>query len=47
MAIRLDKVFGGGAETWPRMQAAYDLTQMEKSAGKIQVRRVKHRLTLA
>ncbi len=47
MAIRLDKAFGGGAETWLRMQAAYDLAQMEKSAGKIQVRRVKHTLTLA
>lgn len=25
MAIRLEKAFGGGAETWLRMQAAYDL----------------------
>jgi antitoxin HigA-1 len=24
MAIRLDKAFGGGAETWDRMQTAYD-----------------------
>ncbi|MDH5626393.1 MAG: HigA family addiction module antitoxin, partial [Nitrospira sp.] len=29
MAIRLDKAFGGGAETWLRMQAAYDLAQVE------------------
>jgi addiction module HigA family antidote len=25
MAIRLDKAFGGGADTWLRLQAAYDL----------------------
>ena len=41
MAIRLEKAFGGGAETWLRMQAAYDLAQMVKRAGKIKVRRVK------
>lgn len=40
MAIRLDKAFGGGAETWLRMQVAYDLAQVEKRAGKIKVRRV-------
>lgn len=27
MAIRLDKAFGGGAETWCRLQAAYDLAR--------------------
>ena len=27
MAIRLDKAFGGGANTWCRMQAAWDLAQ--------------------
>lgn len=32
MAIRLEKAFGGGAETWLRMQAVYDLTQAEKKA---------------
>jgi addiction module HigA family antidote len=37
MAIRLDKAFG---ETWLRMQAAYDLAQMEKKAGKIKAKRV-------
>ena len=47
MAIRLEKAFGGGAETWLRMQAAYDLAQMKKSAGKIKVRRVKQALTPA
>lgn len=40
MAIRLDKAFGGGAETWLRLQAAYDLAQAEKAADKIKVRRI-------
>ena len=40
MAIRLDKAFGGGAETWLRLQAAYDLAQAEKYADKIKVSRV-------
>ena len=40
MAIRLDKAFGGGADTWLRLQAAYDLAQAEKDADKIKVRRV-------
>ena len=40
MAIRLDKAFGGGAEIWLRLQAAYDLAQAEKQADKIKVRRV-------
>jgi addiction module HigA family antidote len=38
MAIRLDKAFGGGAATWLRLQAAYDLAQAEKQADKIKVR---------
>lgn len=33
MAIRLDKVFGGGAETWYRIQASYDLAQAMKRVG--------------
>jgi addiction module HigA family antidote len=40
MAIRLDKAFGGGAETWLRLQAAYDLAQAEKDADKIKVTRI-------
>ena len=44
MAIRLEKTFGGGAETWLQMQSAYDLAQAEKHAGKIKVRRVKDTL---
>ena len=39
MAIRLDKAFGGGSETWLRLQAAYDLTQAEKNARNIKVKR--------
>lgn len=42
MAFRLEKAFGGGAETWLHMQAAYDLAQVEKHAGKIKVQRVKN-----
>lgn len=41
MAIRLEKAFGGGAETWLRIQAAYDLAQAEKRTRKIKVQRVK------
>ena len=37
MAIRLDKAFGGGASTWYRLQAAYDLTQAMKKADRIRV----------
>ncbi|MGQ0811371.1 MAG: HigA family addiction module antitoxin [Nitrospiraceae bacterium] len=44
MAIRLEKAFGGGAETWLRMQAVYDLAKVEKHAGKIKVKRVKDAL---
>ena len=40
MAIRLDKAFGGGAETWHRLQGAYDFAQALKRAGKIAVRRI-------
>ena len=40
MAIRLDKAFGGGAETWFRLQAAYDLAQAMKSADRIKVDRI-------
>jgi addiction module HigA family antidote len=40
MAIRLDKAFGGGADTWHRMQAAYDMAQAMKHADRITVQRV-------
>ena len=39
MAIRLDMAFGGGADTWIRLQAAYDLAQARKNADSIKVKR--------
>jgi len=42
MAIRLDKAFGGGADTWFRLQATYDLSQAMKKAGQIKVKRIAH-----
>jgi addiction module HigA family antidote len=39
MAIRLSKAFGSTAETWLRMQVAYDLAQARKQESKIKVRR--------
>lgn len=39
MAIRLDKAFGGSAETWLRLQAAYDLAQARHHESKIKVKR--------
>jgi addiction module HigA family antidote len=43
MAIRLDKAFGGGAETWLRLQMAYDLAQAPQHEGEIKVKRVVRR----
>ena len=40
MAIRLEKAFGGGVDTWYRLQAAYDLAQAMKSADRIKVERL-------
>ncbi len=42
MAIRLDKAFGGGAETWHRLQAAYDLARAMEHADEIKVTRIQH-----
>jgi addiction module HigA family antidote len=39
MAIRLEKAFGSTADTWLCMQAAHDLAQTRKKAGKIDVQR--------
>ena len=39
MAIRLDKAFGGGATTWYRLQAAWDLAQAMEGADEIKVER--------
>jgi len=35
MAIRLDKAFGGGAETWLRLQMAYDLAQARSTKARL------------
>jgi addiction module HigA family antidote len=43
MAIRLDKAFGGGAETWLRLQMAYDLAQARQHEGEIKVKRIVRR----
>ena len=40
MAIRLDKAFGGGADTWLRLQAAYDLARAMQHAKEIKVERL-------
>lgn len=40
MAIRLDKAFGGGADTWYRLQAAYDLARAMRNADQIEVERL-------
>lgn len=40
MAVRLEKAFGGTAEVWLRMQAAYDLTQVRKREPDIKVRKL-------
>ncbi len=40
MAIRLDKAFGGGAETWFHLQAAYDLARAMRHADRIKVERL-------
>ena len=39
MAIRLTKACGSTAETWLRMQLAYDLAIARKNEGSIRVRR--------
>ena len=38
MAIRLHNAFGGGAETWYRLQASYKMAQAMKNEGQIQVK---------
>ena len=40
MAIRLDKAFGGGADTWLRLQVACDLAKAMKHADEIKVERL-------
>lgn len=42
MSIRLDKAFGGGADTWFRLQAAYDFAQARRHENEIDVQRYVH-----
>ena len=39
MALRIEKAFGVNMDTLMHMQAAYDIAQTRKDAGKIRVRR--------
>ncbi len=39
MALRLDMAFGGGADTWLRVQTAYDLAQAREKVAQINVSR--------
>jgi antitoxin HigA-1 len=39
MALRLDMAFGGGADVWLRLQAAYDLAEARKKAHALDVKR--------
>ena len=40
MAIRLDKAFGGGADTWYRLQSTWELAQALTKADQIKVERL-------
>lgn len=40
MAVRISKVFGGSAQIWCRMQAAYDLARTLERADTIKVGRL-------
>jgi len=46
MAIRLSKAFGGSAESWLKQQMQYDLAQVQKKAGNINVKRFEHPSTV-
>jgi addiction module HigA family antidote len=39
MAVRLEKAFGGAADTWLRMQMAYDLARVRARQNEIAVKR--------
>ena len=43
MAIRLSKAFGSSAETWIRLQAAYDVAQARKREDEIVIERCRPR----
>jgi antitoxin HigA-1 len=40
MALRFEKAFGGSADLWLRMQAAYDLAQERKNQGEMKIPRL-------
>ena len=40
MALRFEKAFGGSADMWLRMQAAYDLAQARKHKSKMNIPRL-------
>ena len=42
IAIRLEQAFGSTADTWMRMQAAYDLTQARKRSTHINIPFLEH-----
>lgn len=44
MALRIEKVFGGSAELWIRMQATYDLRMAEKKIKNIKLKPFKFEL---
>ena len=43
MALRFEKAFGGSADLWLRMQAAYDLAQARKHERKMNIPRLVER----
>ena len=40
MALRFEQAFGGSADMWLRMQAAYDLAQARKHQGNMNILRL-------
>lgn len=40
MAVRFEQAFGGSAEMWLRMQAAFDLAQVRQHAEEMAIRRL-------
>jgi antitoxin HigA-1 len=46
MALRFEKAFGGSADMWLRMQAAYDLAQARKNQGRMNIPRLVEHSTL-
>ena len=40
MALRFEKAFGGSADMWLRMQAAWDLAQARKREGEMNIPRL-------